>query len=368
MIYGINTVLRHVLVACIGLLALIAVRLVDSAPFAGQKAQLAAAQLMHHCTADLPELREASGLPITADTDPNLTGLIGPEYTDFTTTLGSIEAKRTSTNPAFAAVLTRYFLELGLQKGDVIAVGASGSFPAMTLATLCAAKSLELKPLIIYSLGSSMYGAGAWNFTLLEMLEHWRKQGRFSYTVLAVSLGGDEDQAGGLIFEEARDGFVRKAQTCGLPFINEPNLRASEQARMAVYKQAANGQPIRCFVNVGGASVNMGNRGFAARLTNGLVLPETVRGLTGDSTTGASGVAAAFLRQDVPVVHLLDMRHLALKNGLPLDPKPIPPVGEGGVYRVSGHTTLRAILLGLGLCAGLGLLLAGKKDRARSGY
>lgn len=356
-----NTVFRHALVAGIGLLALTAVRLVDATPFAGQKAQLAAAQLMHRCTADLAALRKASSLPITPDTDPNLTGLIGPEYTDFTTTLGSVEAKRTSTNPAFAAVLTRYFLELGLQKGEVIAVGASGSFPAMTLATLCAAKSLELKPLIIYSLGSSMYGAGAWNFTLLEMLEHWRGQGRFPYTVLAVSLGGDDDQARGLIFEEARDGFVRKAQTCGLPFINEPNLRASEQVRMALYARAADNQPIRCFVNIGGASVNMGNRGFAARLPNGLVRPASAGSLAGGSDTGASGVAAAFLRQGVPVVHLLDMRHLALKNGLPLDPKPIPPVGEGGVYSVSGHTGLRVVLLGLGLCAGLGLLLTGKK-------
>lgn len=346
------------LVAGIGLLALLAVRLVDSTPFPGQHAQLAAAHLMARCTADLPGLRKAAGLPITPDTDPNLTGLIGPEYTDFTTTLGNLEAKRTSTNPAFAAVLTRYFLELGLQKGDVIAVGASGSFPAMTLATLCAASSLELKPLIIYSLGASMYGAGAWNFTLLEMLEHWRRQGRLPYTVLAVSLGGDDDQAGGLIFEEARAGFVRKAQTCGLPFINEPNLHASEQARMTLYTQAAEGLDIRCFVNVGGASVNMGNRGFAARLTNGLIRPEAVR----DMAAEASGVAAAFLRQGVPVVHLLDMRHLALKNGLPLDPKPLPPVGEGNVYIVSGRTGLRAALLGLGLCVGLALLWPRKTE------
>lgn len=350
-------VFRHLLVAAIGLLALVGVRLVDSTPFAGQEAQLAAARLMAHCMMDLPELRTAAGLPLTPDTDPNLTGLIGPEYTDFTTTLGNLEAKRTSTNPAFAAVLTRSFLELGLQEGDIIAVGVSGSFPSMALATLCAARSLGLKPLIIYSLGASMYGAGAWHFTLLEMLEHWRKQGRFPYEVLAVSLGGDDDQAGGLIFEEAREGFVRKAQTCGLPFINEPDLRASEQVRMALYARAAGDRPIRCFVNVGGASVNMGNRGFAARLPNGLVRPEAVQGLT----EGASGVAAAFLRQGVPVVHLLDMRHLALKNGLPLDPKPLPPVGEGGVYTVSGHTGLRTVLLGLALCAGLGLLLRGKR-------
>lgn len=354
-----NTLFRHALVAGIGLLALASVRLVDSAPFSGHEAQLAAARLMASCTADLRELREAADLPITPDTDPNLTGLIGPEYTDFTTTLGNLEAKRTGTNPAFAAVLTRYFLELGLQKDDVIAIGASGSFPSLTLATLCAAKSLGLKPLLIYSFGASTYGAGAWNCTLLEMLEQWRRQGRFSYAPLAVSLGGDDDQAEGLIFSEAREGFVAKAQNCGLPFINEPNLHASEQARMALYAKATGNRPIRCFVNVGGASVNMGNRGFSARMSNGVIHPQDVRDLTAD----ASGLVSAFLRQDVPVVNLLDMRHLALKNGLPIDPKPLPPIGEGGVYLTAGYRGLRAVLLGLGLCAGLGLLLVGKKQK-----
>lgn len=352
-----TTYTRSLLVVLIGLLTLTTVRLLDSAPFAGREAQLAAAHLMAQCTADLPQLREAAGLPITPETDPNLTGLIGPEYTDFTTTLGNLEAKRTGTNPAFAAVLVRYFQELGLQKGDVAAIGASGSFPAMTLATLCAAKSLGITPLIIYSFGSSTYGAGARNMTLLEMLEHWRQKGRFSYAVLAVSLGGDNDQGEGLIFEEAREGFVTKAQTSGLPFINEPTLQTSAQARMAVYAQAAAGQPIRCFVNVGGASVNTGNRGFTARLSTGLIHPEAVR----DLTASATGVAAAFLRQDVPVINLLDMRHLALKHGLPLDPKPLPPVGHGDVYTTPGQHGVRVAVLALGLCGGLWVLFAGRK-------
>lgn len=312
-----------------------------------------AARLMQTATAEIRSFRESIGQPVDVTLDPNQTGLIGPEYTDFTTTLGNLEAKRTSTNPVFAAMMARYFLDMGLRRGDVVAVGASGSFPGMALATLCAARVLELEPRVIYSLGASMYGAGSRDCTLLDMLSHLRSRGVLPYAVLAVSLGGDDDQAEGLIFPEARDGFLEKAANSGVPFINEPNLAASEQARLKIY-----GKGVRCFVNVGGASVNMGNRGFSMRLSNGLVRPENAAELAASS----NGLAAHFLRQGVPVVHLLDMRHLALKHGIPIDAKPLPPVGQGAVYAQHPPKEARAAVLAVGLLLCVGLLAGGKKN------
>ena len=48
---------------------------------------------------------ETAGIEIDETIDPNRTGLIGPEYTDLFTSLGQLEAKRTTTNPDLAALM-----------------------------------------------------------------------------------------------------------------------------------------------------------------------------------------------------------------------------------------------------------------------
>ena len=57
------------------------------------------------------------GLEIDKSLDKNEIGLIGLEWSGITTTLGDIEAKRTSTNPDFAALLVKLFKEAGLKRG-----------------------------------------------------------------------------------------------------------------------------------------------------------------------------------------------------------------------------------------------------------
>jgi poly-gamma-glutamate system protein len=89
------------------------------------------------------------GLVIDAVNDPNFTGLIGLEYTDVTTDRGLLEAKLTTTNPNFAAVVVDMLKEAGLSKGDLVAIGLTGSMPAMNLAVLAAIEDLELKNIII---------------------------------------------------------------------------------------------------------------------------------------------------------------------------------------------------------------------------
>ena len=62
--------------------------------------------------------------------DSRHTGLIGPEWSEITTTLGDPEAKRTTINPNFAALIAHLLQEAGVKKGDTIAIGSSASFPA----------------------------------------------------------------------------------------------------------------------------------------------------------------------------------------------------------------------------------------------
>ena len=101
--------------------------------------------------------------------DGSCTGLIGLSMSEITTDSGNLYSKRSSVNPNMAAIFVAWLSELNLKKGDVIALQETGSYPALDIAMLSAIKILELKPLIIFSVGASQFGANRPNFTWLDI-------------------------------------------------------------------------------------------------------------------------------------------------------------------------------------------------------
>ncbi|MEW5981207.1 MAG: poly-gamma-glutamate system protein [Acidobacteriota bacterium] len=281
-----------------------------------------AAEVMARSLDAIRALRLSLGRPIDPALDPNETGIIGDEFTPLTTSLGDVETKRTTTNPAFAAVMVRYFREAGLGRGDVVGVGASGSFPALLLATLSAARALELEPIVIYSIGSSMYGANLPGFTFVEMLSHLRTEGLLPYELAAVSPGGHEDRGAGVLFDEDGTMLAAEARRSGLPVIDAASLAESIERRLSIYAAASRGRPIRCFVNIGGASASFGNTPASLDLPNGLV-----REVPAIPASPTRGLVFEFAARGVAVVHLLHVRGLARDNGVPFDPAPLPLAG-----------------------------------------
>ena len=272
----------------------------------------------------IKRLRAARAIPIDPATDPNATGIIGDEFTPLTTSLGEADAKRTSANPAFAGVMVRYLQRAGLRRGDVVAVGASGSFPALLLATLCAAKALELEPVVVYSIGSSMYGANIPGFTFVDMLARLRADGVLPYSMAAVAPGGDHDTGRGVLFDEDGTTLVDEARRSGLPVVDGATLADRIRRRLQIYDAEAGGRPVRCFVNVGGATANYGNTDASLQVPNGLVLRVPTL-----PSSPSRGLLFEFAARRVPVVHLLYVKGLARENGLPYDPVPFPPL----IYR-----------------------------------
>jgi len=296
-----------------------------AAPTAASSAahQSAAATLMARSLESIRALRQTKGLPIDRVLDPNDTGIIGEEFTPLTTSLGEVEAKRTSANPAFAGVLVKYFDAAGLKRGDVVAVGGSGSFPALLLASLSAARVLELRPIVIYSIGASMYGANLPGFTFVDMLARLRADGLLPFEIAAVSPGGDQDGGAGVLFDEEGTALLSETRRSGVPMVEGATLAARIQRRLRIYDAAAGARPIRCFVNVGGASANFGDIPASLDLRNGLLL--RVPRLPSSPTRG---LVFEFASRGVPIVHLLHVKGLARDNGLPFDPVPLPPAGE----------------------------------------
>lgn len=345
---GMRYVIAAFILVCIGFALLQATKTMT--PYPLYDLQLRAAFRMEKAELVLKESLIAERVPIETELDPNLTGLIGPEWTALTTTLGNLEAKRSTLNPNFAALMVRYFHEAGLKAGDVIAIGASGSFPGLTIATLCAAREMGLQALTIASFGSSMYGATRPEFTIPKMMRILSDASIISFSLLAVSPGSDQDYGENALFEDARGIIARLAKETGVEFISfdPPDLETSIARRMQLYKLHAGGKKIKCFVNVGGASPNNGTSSYTLDFPQGLVMnspripPSSDRGLVYE-----------FASQGVPVINLLNVRLLADTNGLPYDPIPLPRPGEGGVYKDVRYGKLLILLI---LVISIGLL------------
>ena len=283
-----------------------------------------ATALMARSLSSIKALRLEKGISLDTAIDPNGTGIVGAEFSPLTTSLGDAAAKRTAANPAFAGVVAGYYQRAGLGPGDVVAIGGSGSFPAFVLASLCAARALDLRPVLIYSVGSSMYGANIPGFTFVEMLARLRAEGLLPYSIAAIAPGGEHDTGRGVLFDEDGTTLVDEARRSGLPLVEGATLADRVRRRLAIYDAAAGGRPVRCFVNVGGATANYGDTEASLSVPNGLVLT-----LPSLPASPSRGLLFEFAARGVPVVHLLYVKGLARENGLPFDPVPFPPLVLG---------------------------------------
>ncbi len=295
-----------------------------------QKGMIEAARLMARAEATIRDCRARSGVPVDEKSDPNRTGLIGLETSPITTSLGNLAAKRTSTNPNFAGLMVRLFREAGARKGDVVAVGASSSFPALIVATLSAARVMELRPLVISSLGASEWGANIPAFNWLDMEECLRTSGLLDITPIALAMGGDED-VGRDMAPEGRDLLRTRIKESGVPFLEKSSLRANVEERLRLYDAAAGGRPVKAFVNIGGSWANIGTNPEVLKLQPGLVRDVFVPPLE------ERGVLQAMAARNVPVIHLLNLRGLAERYGLPWNPKPLPGPGGDGLDQRAGR-------------------------------
>jgi len=311
---------------------------------------LSAASLMAEALAAIRSCREAGGIPIDPVSDPNRTGLIGLSDSPITTSPGHLEAKRTTTNPNFAAALVFLFREAGLQAGDAVAVGASSSFPGLILATLAASKAMQLRPLPVVSLGASNWGANDPRWTWLEIADCLEAAGIVEAKPLAASVGGEGD-AGRDMSPRGRAVLEAKARSAGIPLLVRPDLPSDVAARLDVFERAAEGAPLKAFVNVGGSWVNMGTDAGVLALKPGLnwkmpIPPPERRGLIQEMSL-----------RGTPVIHLLFVKGLADRFGLPWDPVPLPAPGQEWGGAVSGRgPTARPVVLAvylLGALAGL---------------
>jgi len=308
-------------------------------PLSYTAAMLEAAGIMQEAVAVTGQYCQTAGIGIDEAVDPNRTGLIGPEFSGLFTTLGHLEAKRTTTEPAVATLIVHLLSRAGVAVGDTVAIGCSASFPALMVASLAAARAMKVHTVIIISLGASSYGATNEEFNLLDMYQLLLKRKVIDVPAAAVSLCGEKD-VGEYLEPELKENLIRQVEASGIPLIRESDLRSSVAVRMGIYKgidvgiyeggergERGRGR-VSAFINAGGGYANLGTSPLALDVEPGLNMGLSL------PAEGERGVLFAMAARGVPVIHLLHIRGLSLRYGLPWDPVPLNKPGEVRLYDI----------------------------------
>jgi poly-gamma-glutamate system protein len=251
------------------------------------------------------DLKEEKGVKSDAFSNVANSFMIGDEWSEITSSLGSQEAKEISTNPDFAALMVRFIYEAGLREGDRVGLILSGSFPSLAISTLAALQTTGIEAIVMSSLGASTYGANQPEVTWIDMEKVLLKKGGLKYESLIVSMGADDDAGVGL-FGEGHDIIKRAAERNDIDLYIPESLRESIIHRVEIL----NTSDISLLINIGGNQASMGNCSHTLEIPNGLNSELT------HCDDSERGVLSRMNEDGLPFVNMLDMKDLASRYGI----------------------------------------------------
>jgi poly-gamma-glutamate system protein len=132
---------------------------------------------------------------------------------------------------------------------------------------------------------------------------------------IAVSTGGDDDAASDLAPEGrvlATGIAAAAASSLDADLLAPSSLEDSISRRLELYARHSGGRPLALYVNCGGNQASLGRSNAFLRLRTGFL-----RGMPFEVGEDR-GVMARFAARGVPVLHLLNVRDLALRWGVNL--------------------------------------------------
>ena len=314
-----------------------------------------ASTLTQSCFDSIKQYKIQNDIPIVKQ-DKLQTGIIGVNLSSITTTEGVLQAKRTTCNPNWSAVIIDYFYKANLKSGDEVVFVFSSSFPGLNIAALSAAQVFGLKTAVMISIGASSYGATDTEFTFFDMFVHLKASGLLKGKVDCVSFGGSSDT--GESFHDEEDLFIEtnrtkeeikasiraRVEAQGVNFIYQPDFSTNIDKRLEYLTQIV--PNAKFLLNVGGSSVGIG-LSSEAYIDTGFQDPTTK--ITSklskfDANKDNYGLIQHFLIKQIPVASMLNIRGLAADYGIAYDPDVMPEIGEAGVYTVKQGRIMIAVI------------------------
>ena len=295
----------------IAMVAVVGLAIVEFSPRfvrdANHEIKLSAVQHATRMMCAIKEQRQRLGHRMNRFFDPHGTGMVGEAMTSVTSRPAELDSKRASCNPQFAAAVVDMLVDAGLRRGDRVAIGWTGSLPAMNIATCAAVEALGLQPVAVASAMSSQYGANMPDFMWVDMEKTLADAGELSFRSKAVSIGGAADRGMGMSDESLRR--VRQAiERTGQTAMSCGSLTESINERMRIYGVAED-DSITAYVNVGGGIASTGGTETKKLFRPGL----NTRAPRGEL---ADGVMKRFMNQGIPVIHLVEVHEIAARYGI----------------------------------------------------
>tara|TARA_B100001093_G_scaffold520252_1_gene613957 strand:+ start:4758 stop:5822 length:1065 start_codon:yes stop_codon:yes gene_type:complete len=314
-------------------------------------------------------LREQKNIPINEKNDPQKSGLIGDRFTDITSDSGDLITKQTTVNPNIVAIFINWLEQLNLKAGDTVAVGATGSFPALDISMLAAIKAMKLNPLIIYSGAASQFGANIPKFTILDIQHDLHTRKILNYTPIAASIGGGEDR-GTNITEKGRTILQKTIEDYGYPLIEPTGTTDSINQRITLYNEASQDQPIKAYINIGGGMASIGLKQLNEKTIKETARPPSLP--TGVLTSmpiiyaNTDSVAVRFLKKGIPVVNVHNIgKKLRDQYKLPVNAQ-YSPIGWGPLFfHETYNKFLTAVILGIIIIVIVTMAIVSRKYRIR---
>ena len=291
--------------------------------------KIKAANLMKQCLQSLKKSRLENSIFIDIENDPNETGLVGDPYSLITTDEGDLDAKLTTLDPNFSAVIVDLLFTAGLEKNDTIAVMLTGSMPGANIALLSACQVMGIHPIIISSIGASQWGANQVDFTWLDMEDILIQNKLINSRSVASSIGGRNDM-GRLLSPLGRDLIMENIKNYDLPLIRENRLADNIKKRTDIYNEYHPIDKYDGVVNIGGGVASLGTSFNYRLIPPGIVNRSDIVDI--DNSSGIEGAFSYFLKRNITGLHILNIKSIIENYNLPFAPIPHPKIGEGVLY------------------------------------
>lgn len=314
----------------------------------------------------IKEYKINNGIEISFD-DKLSTGMIGTSTrTSITTTEGVLEAKRTTCNPNWAAVVVEMFGEANLKPGDEIGAIFSGSFPAMNICVMAAAQVYGLKTCFMAGVGASYYGANQVELTFFDMVEYLYQQGIFTNKIDYISLGGSNDIGNfknTVQHQQEKQEILDRISNSDTTYIYEENFKENIDLRLNYFLDDV--PNIKMFVNVGGTMVGFG-KGLNAFSQSGFFAAKAPKHTTASliaSRDENMGLIECMRLKGVSVASFLNIKNLCEIYDIPYDPDVMPEIGTGLEYYRTSYSLIPPMI---GIIISIGMLVYHFKQRNRN--
>jgi poly-gamma-glutamate system protein len=257
----------------------------------------------------IEQLKKEKGIISDAMSNIPYKYMMGNEWSEITTTMGSLDAKETSANPDFSALIIRLLHESKIKKGDKVGVVLSGSFPSLAISVLAALQTMEVEAVVMSSIGASTYGANQPEATWVDMESVLIESAGLRYRSKLVTIGAGEDSGTGL----SDEGLIKIRMAAERNKINlyiPASLKESIDKRVNIFNE----EKISILINIGGNQTALGNCPHSTLIPNGL---HTGINKCSDENRG---LIARMNELGVPYINLLDIKDLASQYGMAVSP------------------------------------------------